>query len=247
MRQGYCCFGDVKKMLWAATEWRVQGQYTEVGKQANANYHCTTGTSERTKRWWRWNGPIRCFLETLLIGIGYVPFSHTYVGEPQLYLYHLYPSLREGWRLQNWWIFGKVPNGLWPPPSFSENYVALFATKLRQKCVCSLWRDCCVLYDPISHEMHVVQQFNMVLPLNWLKTYPKKTLLYHFHAEKALFRVQNLQKKFLGWKWPPPPLLELFRKFIRFGGAILPLLQNITFGKWLRYYVKLKTRDIWTN
>ena len=45
----------------------------------------------------------------------------------------------------------------------------------RQKCVCSVWRDCCVLYDPISHEMHVVQQFNMVLPLNWLKTYPKKT------------------------------------------------------------------------
>ena len=87
-----------------------------------------------------------------------------------------------------------------PPPSFSENHVALFATKLRQKCVCSVWRDCCVLYDPISHEMHVVQQFNMVLPLNWLKTYPKKTLLYHFHAEKALFKVQNLQHKFLDWK-----------------------------------------------
>ena len=114
--------------------------------------------------------------------------------------------IREGWHLQNWWIFGKVPNGLWPtPPSFSENHVALFATKLRQKCVCSVWRDCCVLYDPISHEMHVVQQFNMVLPLNWLKTYPKKALLYHFHAEKALFKVQNLQHKFLDWKWPPPP------------------------------------------
>ena len=52
----------------------------------------------------------------------------------------------------------------------------------RQKCVCSFWRDCYILYDPISHEMHVVQQFNMV------KTYPEKTLLYHFHAEKALFK-----------------------------------------------------------
>ena len=75
-------------------------------------------------------------------------------------------KLREGWRLQNWWIFGKVPNGLWPPPSFSENHIADFATKLWQKCVCSLWRDCYnikVLYDPISHEMHVVQQFNMVI------------------------------------------------------------------------------------
>ena len=93
------------------------------------------------------------------------------------------------------WKSSKRP--LTPPPSFSENHVADFATKLRQKCVCSVWRDCCVLYDPISHEMHVVQQFNMVLPLNWLKTYPKKTLLYHFHAEKALFKVQNLQHKFL--------------------------------------------------
>ena len=26
---------------------------------------------------------------------------------------------------------------------------------------------------------------------NWLKTYPKKTLLYHFHAEKALFKGPN--------------------------------------------------------
>ena len=53
-----------------------------------------------------------------------------------------------------------------PPPSFSENYIADFATKMRQKCVCSLWRECYninVLYDPISHEMHVVQQFNMVI------------------------------------------------------------------------------------
>ena len=106
-------------------------------------------------------------------------------------------------KLMNFRKSSKRP--LTPPPSFSENHVALFATKLRQKCVCSVWRDCCVLYDPISHEMHVVQQFNMVLPLNWLKTYPKKTLLYHFHAEKALFKVQNLQHKFLDWKWPPPP------------------------------------------
>ena len=57
---------------------------------------------------------------------------------------------------------------------------------------------------------------------NWLKTYPKKTILYHFHAEKALFKVQNLQHKFLDWKWPPPPPLELFRKFIRFGVRTRP-------------------------
>ena len=82
---------------------------------------------------------------------------------------------------------GSLYNGLWPPPSFSENHIADFATKLRQKCVCLLWQDCYninVLYDPISHEMHLVQQFNMVI--GW-KTYPEKTLLYHFHAENPFW------------------------------------------------------------
>ena len=47
-----------------------------------------------------------------------------------------------------------------PPPHFWKIILRI----LRQKCVCSLWRDCYyVLYDPISHEMHVVQQFNMVI------------------------------------------------------------------------------------
>ena len=49
-----------------------------------------------------------------------------------------------------------------PPPHFWKIILRIS----RQKCVCSLWRDCYninVLYDPISHEMHVVQQFNMVI------------------------------------------------------------------------------------
>ena len=33
-------------------------------------------------------------------------------------------TLREASPSQNGWIFGKAPNGLWPPPSFSENHVA---------------------------------------------------------------------------------------------------------------------------
>ena len=40
----------------------------------------------------------------------------------------------------------------------------------------------------ISHEMHVVQQFNM--EIGW-KTYPEKTIFYDFHAEKALFKGSN--------------------------------------------------------
>ena len=54
-------------------------------------------------------------------------------------------TVREGWRLQNWWIFGKVPNGLWPPcpSSFSENHIADFATKVRMfimaGLLCIIW------------------------------------------------------------------------------------------------------------
>ena len=58
-------------------------------------------------------------------------------GKLLLELYQSHASLRDVSRFQIGWIFGKVQNGLWPPPSFSESYIALFATKLWQKCVCS--------------------------------------------------------------------------------------------------------------
>ena len=73
---------------------------------------------------------------------------------------------------------------------------------LWQKCICSLWRDCYVLYDPISHEIHVVQQFNMVI--GW-KIYREKTLLYHFRAEKALFKGPNFATWIFGLKMTTPP------------------------------------------
>ena len=34
--------------------------------------------------------------------------------------------VREASHIQNGWIFGKVPNGLWSPLSFSENHIAIF-------------------------------------------------------------------------------------------------------------------------
>ena len=76
--------------------------------------------------------------------------------------------LRDRWRHQNGWNFGKVPNGLTSPPLFSEN-----------------------------------------------------------HAKNPCQKVQNLQHKFLDWKWPHPPLLEHFRKFICFGGVTRPLFWNL--------------------
>ena len=55
--------------------------------------------------------------------------------------------------------FGKMDD-------FLENDIADFARKVRDfatKVRMFIWSDICVLYDPISHEMHVVQQFNMVI------------------------------------------------------------------------------------
>ena len=42
------------------------------------------------------------------------------------------------------------------------------------------------------------------------------------HDRRTVYNGKNLQYKFLDWKWPPP-LLELFRKNIRFGRERLPL------------------------
>ena len=53
--------------------------------------------------------------------------------------------------------------------------------------------------------MHRVQRFNMVI--GW-KTYPEKTILYHFHAEKALFNGPKSAIYVFGLEMtlPPPPL-----------------------------------------
>ena len=40
----------------------------------------------------------------------------------------------------------------------------------------------------ISEEMHVVQQFNIVI--GW-KAYPEKTIFHDFHAKIALFKSPN--------------------------------------------------------
>ena len=48
------------------------------------------------------------------------------------------------------------------PPIFGKLYCA-FRDKIVTKVRMFIWRHCCVLYDPISHEMHVVQMFNMVI------------------------------------------------------------------------------------
>ena len=74
-----------------------------------------------------------------------------------------------------------------PPPSFLENYIADFATKVRDFAPKVRMFILARLLNIIwSHEMHSCG--TTVQHCNWLKTYPEKTILYHFHAEKALFK-----------------------------------------------------------
>ena len=88
---------------------------------------------------------------------------------PQLDLWPLKvdPVLREASPYQNGWIFGKVPNGLWPPSPHFRKVKLRFS---RQNCDKSAYvhmeEHLCILWDylwDISHEMHVAQMFNMVI------------------------------------------------------------------------------------
>ena len=45
----------------------------------------------------------------------------------------------------------------------SQSCVNSKADKIVTKVRMFIWRNICVLYDPISHEMHVAQMFNMVI------------------------------------------------------------------------------------
>ena len=96
--------------------------------------------------------------------------------------------LRGAARFQIRWIFGKVPRGLWPPPPHFRKVILRIS---RQNCdksayvhmeelLCILWS-----YFPWDACSTNVQHGNRV------KTYHKKTFLYHFHGQKALFKGPN--------------------------------------------------------
>ena len=57
--------------------------------------------------------------------------------------------LRDGWRYQKGWIFGKVPNGLWPPPlifgKWFCNFVYNFMLKTPYLKIQNLQRKCLIL------------------------------------------------------------------------------------------------------
>ena len=124
-------------------------------------------------------------------------------------------TLREASPLQNGWIFGKVPNGLWPPPpSFSENYIADFATKMRD------FATKVRMFIIISKSAYVHYYFpwdacsTTVQHGNWLKSIPRKDPFVSFSCWKSpILKVQIMQYNFL----------ELFPKIhaFRYGSSSL--------------------------
>ena len=60
---------------------------------------------------------------------------------------------------------------------------------------------------------------------------PEITILYHFHAQKALFKVPKICNInfWIENDLPPPapPPLEIFQKIIRFGSGTLPLIADV--------------------
>ena len=99
-------------------------------------------------------------------------------------------EIREASHLQNGWIFGKVPNGLWsPPPHFRKVTLRLSRQNCDKSAYVHMEEHLCILwsYFPWDACSTNVQHGNRV------KTYPKETFLYHFHAEKALFKGPNFE------------------------------------------------------
>ena len=50
-----------------------------------------------------------------------------------------------------------------PPSIIFGKLYCNFRDKIVTKVRMFIWRNICVFYDPISHEMHVAQMFNMVI------------------------------------------------------------------------------------
>ena len=90
---------------------------------------------------------------------------------------------------QNGWIFGKVPNGLCHPLPHHFRKVILQIS--RQNCdkgaYVHMEGHLCIIWSYFQWDAWITN----VQHGNRAKTYPKKTFLYHFHGQKALFKGPN--------------------------------------------------------
>ena len=99
-------------------------------------------------------------------------------------------SLREASPLQNGWIFGKVPNGLWPPP--------IIFGKL-----CCGFRDKNAWFRDKSAYVHYGGTV-----IYYMIIFPMRCILYNsttWVLVEKMFLIFML-KIGLDWKWPPPSL-----------------------------------------
>ena len=138
-------------------------------------------------------------------------------------------AVREASPSLNGWIFGKVPNGFWPrpPPHFRKVTLRFSRQNCDKSAYVHMEEHLCILwsYFPWDACSTNVQHGNRV------KTYPKRPFCITFMLKKPCLKVQILQYKFLDWKWPPP-LSELFRKFIRSVNLTHPLPSLQLFLSW---------------
>ena len=88
----------VSRKHWEQTEWV---QLTESTSTIRLQFRLSKVTM-----WFRNRG---LFLGT--------PPTYITADRPDVHKCTLDTELRNGWRYQNGWFFGKIPNGLWPPPS----------------------------------------------------------------------------------------------------------------------------------
>ena len=99
--------------------------------------------------------------------------------------------LREGSGYQIRWFFGKIPNGLWPPPLiFGKLYCKFFIMNM-----------VAFMQGGIGHIVSV--NINTIVE----KTYPEPwsySSFYQFHAQKALFKVPKICNINFWIENPPP-------------------------------------------
>ena len=135
----------------------------------------------------------------------------------------LMTSLRDGYRYQIGWSFGKnSKRPLTQSPSFLENYVAKFLLRIWLHICKEVWGPDSMKYMHMPSSKCVLFWFFFIQLLKKHTLNPDFTLLVSISCSKSpVSSSQNLPHKFLDWKWPHPPL-ALFQKFIRFGSGTLP-------------------------
>ena len=130
--------------------------------------------------------------------------------------------IRDGWLYQIGWIFGKIPNGLWPTLPHFWMILLQF--------LWWIWLHICKeVWGPDSMKcMHMFSrdkdhsdfsQYNCWKNIPWTLNL---LFLYQFHAKESLFKVPEISNINFWIENDPPPLWNFSKKIIQFGSQTLP-------------------------